>query len=771
MTGLKMFTGKYFLLNAFTISLLAISLFFSLQITSSIHNDARMINMAGSLRYRAFEMVLDVRRLHDARDQAERQLIRNELLQRINRFERTLAVVKSSVSYDDLTWLAGKDTVRTFQQVEARWSHGVKPSLLAASQQDSGQLLHISVDDFVHRDIDSLVGNLEREAGKKEGYFKQLLNFMLVGAILVTFLFYRYVRNRVLQPVQLLNEAALQMTGGNLSHRVIVNDHSELRFLSGSFNSMADSLSQSFEELKRTNSELISLCDASNKLNTIGSSENIYNNICETAHSLFDLRMAWIGLIQPGSIHVEPIASSGDDTGYLANMKISWGDENIGRGPAGTAIRTQAPCCMDVDAEEFAPWSVEATKRGMRSFLGLPLLVGNHCLGVLVLCSAESGYFNDSRIQLCRIFANNAASVCENSQLVENMVFALARSSEVNDGATGAHIRRVGDFSALLAEEMGLDEAFVGTIRIQSTLHDVGKVHTPAALLGKPGRLTDEEYNVIKNHAIYGADIIGRHPWLDMARNIAVFHHERWDGSGYPFGLQQADIPLESRIVALADQYDALRSLRPYKQPLGHKEVCRIILEGDGRTEPTHFDPEVLEAFRRMHHRFGLLYDSYEDAGQLEVVKGKFVITPGLMTGIPEIDEQHIQIAELLNNLQASSTVWDPDDDNSEMIKFFHDYIEQHFQLEERFMSEYDYPFIQAHVASHQNFVSDFKIMKQRYYKNIFDDYIGEQIKFQLSRWLIDHIRNDDRALADYLKTFSFSDCHAGPFLQSAAAL
>lgn len=132
------------------------------------------------------------------------------------------------------------------------------------------------------------------------------------------------------------------------------------------------------------------------------------------------MRLAWIGLIQPGgSIHVEPIASAGYDEGYLDNVRISWGDEAIGRGPAGVAIRSQAPCCMDVDHRNFLPWKSEAVKRGFREILGLPLTVGGHCFGVLVMCSSEQGFFDENRIKRCQIFANNAASICENAQLIE----------------------------------------------------------------------------------------------------------------------------------------------------------------------------------------------------------------------------------------------------------------------------------------------------------------------------------------------------------------
>lgn len=508
------------------------------------------------------------------------------------------------------------------------------------------------------------------------------------------------------------------------------------------------------EELRAYNKELISLSSASSRLNSIGSSEFVYNNICDNAFTLFKLQLVWIGLIQPGSIHVEPIASAGNKQEYLANIKLSWGDEELGRGPAGKAIRNQSPCSMDIDHADFSPWRVEADKHGLREFLGLPLTVGSHCLGVLVMCSSESGFFDESRINRCQIFANNAASICENAQLLEYMVFALGRSSEANDEVTGNHIHRVGNLCALLAEEMGLDDSFVGMIRVQSALHDVGKINTPPELLRKPGKLDDAEFDVIKLHTVNGAEIIGRHPWLNMARNIAIFHHERWDGSGYPHGLKQKDIPLECRIISLADQYDALRSARPYKVALDHDTVCRIILEGDGRTVPSHFDPEVLAAFSRIKHRFNELYGDHEYAWPAEHLVGEISITEDLLTGVTEIDEQHILIASLLNRLNDRQGNQKLDANNFNLMEYFDDYVRQHFAMEERYMTLYKYPLMQAHIMEHQTFSYNFKIMKKQFYLNVFDNNSKNQLKDRLSRWFVDHIRNEDLMLAYYLKTF-----------------
>ncbi len=193
------------------------------------------------------------------------------------------------------------------------------------------------------------------------------------------------------------------------------------------------------------------------------------------------------------------------------------------------------------------------------------------------------------------------------------MVYSLARAAEAKEEETGNHILRVGEFCALIAKKLDMPKQFIDDIRVQAVLHDVGKIHIPIDILVKPRAFTPEEWEVMKRHPGYGAMIIGSHKKLAMGRSIALTHHEKWDGNGYPNGLKGAQIPIEGQIISICDQYDALRSARPYKPAYSHKEAYKIITEGDGRTSPKHFSPRVLNAFKEVSDEFERVYESMKD--------------------------------------------------------------------------------------------------------------------------------------------------------------
>jgi putative two-component system response regulator len=191
----------------------------------------------------------------------------------------------------------------------------------------------------------------------------------------------------------------------------------------------------------------------------------------------------------------------------------------------------------------------------------------------------------------------------------------LTRASQFKDEETGAHLDRLGHYSKTIGLHLGLDSGYSELMEKAAPMHDVGKIGIPDAILRKKGPLDPDEWVVIKKHPGIGASLLmgSVSPLLTMAEEIALTHHERHDGTGYPRGLSGAGIPVCGRIVMLADQYDALRSKRHYKPPFSHDRTSDIILNGDGRTLPEHFHPDVLDAFRDLRGTFDSIYADIVD--------------------------------------------------------------------------------------------------------------------------------------------------------------
>jgi putative two-component system response regulator len=238
---------------------------------------------------------------------------------------------------------------------------------------------------------------------------------------------------------------------------------------------------------------------------------------------------------------------------------------------------------------------------------------------------ASADFLRDQNAYLESEVAKRTSEV---KHILEASAVALAAIAETRDNDTGNHIRRTQQYVRILADALrehprfaaALTDAFVADLLRSAPLHDIGKVGIPDRILLKPGKLTNEEFGIMKTHTILGRHAVetaerhlGEHiEFLDITRDIAYSHHERWDGNGYPQGLSGEAIPIAARLMALADVYDALVNIRSYKPAFSHEEAARIIAEERGR----HFDPDIADAFIKRQEEFRAISAQFPEAAK-----------------------------------------------------------------------------------------------------------------------------------------------------------
>ena len=395
----------------------------------------------------------------------------------------------------------------------------------------------------------------------------------------------------------------------------------------------------------------------------------------------------------------------------------------------------------------------------------LPLVEDGRLIGVLgvVLRSGhqpvagEDEFMADVAVAVTQLVVRRQTDAAlrvnrlEVQQARNDMIHKLGIASEFRDTETGMHVLRMAKYAAAIAEAMGCDAETRERIEQAAPMHDVGKIGIEDAILRKPGKLTAEEFETMKAHTTIGASILGGNdPLIAAAREIALTHHEKWDGSGYPNGLAGEAIPLSGRICAVADVFDALTMERPYKRPWSEEDAVKLIEESAGG----HFDPAVVAAFLSVLPEIRDIRVRYRDQTidprehllapppREEVAAEWLPWDEQYSVGIDVIDVHHRYLLDWTNRLHRAVNARDGVDAVAEALFALEHYTHIHFTEEEQMLEANGYPKLEEHRMMHRSFEQVLAGFRAELRHNPFTPGV-EMVEF-LRDWLLSHIQHTD---------------------------
>ena len=374
-----------------------------------------------------------------------------------------------------------------------------------------------------------------------------------------------------------------------------------------------------YNQLVKKNNMLLTLNE---KIYAQRSFDEVFTFIYDNLKAFIPYNRIGIAIITSDGKHIEAITAKSDhdvklDRGYRQTLKTSSLKQIINN--------HEVRIINDLETyhkdHPFSDSTKMILEEGMKSSISLPLFHEDKAIGVVFFSSTQTQIYDEKHQQFLINIANALGTSLEKSFIFENLMISTVRGFakivESKDNITGNHIDRISHYSTFVSKLLEssydeIDEKFVTSIKRLSPLHDIGKVGIPDNVLNKPGRLTEDEMTIMKTHSLHGAEVleellvsVGANEFK-MAVDIAKYHHEKVNGTGYPYGLTDEQIPLSARIVALVDVFDALTSERPYKKAFTFEEAIEIIKKDAG----SHFDEKIVSIVMEHIDAFETLYKS-----------------------------------------------------------------------------------------------------------------------------------------------------------------
>lgn len=372
--------------------------------------------------------------------------------------------------------------------------------------------------------------------------------------------------------------------------------------------------------LKRANRALETRSAVNAKIIHASDETILLNAVCRIIVQVGGYRMAWIGTpMNDDQKTVSALTWYGDTEEHVREPKVTWSDSDLGHGPTGLSIQTGLTQVIQDFSHNPAmePWRNNALARGYHAGIALPLKANGKLFGSLTIYARESDAFDAEEVQFLQQLADDLAfgvtalrmraerdriardqdrQEAKLRQSLIDSIQAIANLVELRDPSTAGHEARVAHLAAAIAQELGLDEERIEGLKLAALIHDVGKIKVPSEILNKPGRLSPLEFELIKLHSQSGYDVLKdiTFPW-PIARMVYE-HHERVDGSGYPNGLRDDAILLESKILMVADVVESMQSHRPYRPGLGIEAALDEITRHRG----VWYDEAVCDACLRL---------------------------------------------------------------------------------------------------------------------------------------------------------------------------